>query len=391
MKVAFVTTYDASDVHHWSGLGFFISRALANAGLDIEPCGPLRLSSGLQLLLRARSFWFNRVRKERYMRNHDLLVARHHARAVDRWLAGRPDIDLIFSPGVIPVALVQDRRPLATWSDATHGVLFDYYPEYSNLSRATRRDGHRIEQTALDRAAAALFSSDWAAESARHEYGVPDVRAHVVPFGANLEQPPDDESVERSIARRLPAPCRLLFAGVDWKRKGGPFVLEVLEQLNRSRLVTELTVVGCDPFGPGQAPPFVRVEGFVSKATAEGQARLDALFREHHFLVLPSAAECYGLVYCEACAYGLPTIARRTGGVPTIIRDGENGRLFDPSAPAAEVAAAIRALFTDHGRYLSMARETRRHYRERLNWDVAGRCAADILRLCPQHNPLRLG
>lgn len=46
-------------------------------------------------------------------------------------------------------------------------------------------------------------------------------------------------------------------------------------------------------------------------------------------LVVPSRWEGLGLVVLEANSWGVPVIARRTGGLVEVIRDGKNGLLFD--------------------------------------------------------------
>lgn len=382
MKAAFVTTYDARDVLHWSGLGYFIAHALETAGIELEPIGPLSIDPLTFLTLKAKGFWYNRLKGRRYFRSHDAIIARAYARSVDRQLATMPDVDLIFSPGTIPVAYLKDRRPIALWSDATHARVFDFYAEYSDICDENRRDGHHIEQTALDRAAAALFCSDWAAESAREFYRAPASRVHMIPFGANVQRAPSEDDVQAFINERPRDRCRLLFLGVDWLRKGGPLAVEVAENLNRSGLKTELTIAGCDPYGRETPPPFVNVEGFLSKRDDAGRRHLRTLLSEHHFLILPSIAECYGLVYCEANCFGTPCLARRTGGVPTILKDGENGQLFDVASGADAYATFVLETFRDYPRYLEMAAHARRHYLERLNWDVAGRRAAEVLRAC---------
>jgi glycosyltransferase involved in cell wall biosynthesis len=389
MKTAFVTTYDARDVHHWSGLGYFIARALENAGLELDYVGPLHEARTTRLLLKSKGLWYNRIRRSRYFRAHDRILARRFASLVDRALATRPQAEVVFSPGTVPVAFVRDPRPLAMWSDATHARVFDYYREYSGLCRENRRDGHHIEQSALDRAAAAMFCSDWAASSAREDYGIPSSRVHVVPFGANVENAPTQSDVDAFLAARPKDTCRLLFIGVDWARKGGPLAVEVAQRLIAAGIPTELTVAGCDPYPNGGAPEFVHVEGFLSKASTSGRQHLRTLLSEHHFLILPSEAECYGLVYCEANCFGMPCLARRTGGVPTIVHDGENGQLFELAEGAEAYADFVRTVFSDYSRYQRMARDSRRHYVDRLNWDVAGRTAADILRASRNSNPMR--
>lgn len=51
-------------------------------------------------------------------------------------------------------------------------------------------------------------------------------------------------------------------------------------------------------------------------------------------LVLPSRSEPWGLVVNEAMACGLPVIvSNRCGCVPDLVRDGQNGFVFDPDRP----------------------------------------------------------
>src|SRR5690606_921506 len=124
--------------------------------------------------------------------------------------------------------------------DATHANLFDFYPDYTNMCRRIIRDGHQIEQTAIDRASAVIFSSEWAAQSAVRDYRADPAKVHVVPFGANLENPPSTRDVNDAIRARPRQICKLLFIGVDWKRKGGETAIQVAAELNRIGLPTEL-------------------------------------------------------------------------------------------------------------------------------------------------------
>jgi glycosyltransferase involved in cell wall biosynthesis len=125
-------------------------------------------------------------------------------------------------------------------------------------------------------------------------------------------------------------------------------------------------------------PLFVRRVGFVDKSTAEGRARFDELFGGSHFLMLPARAEAFGVVLCEAGSYGVPAIASRAGGIPTIIRDNINGRLFDIE-DAESMSNAIRSLMQDRAQYESLARSSFSEYQQRLNWDVAGRTVKHLL------------
>jgi glycosyltransferase involved in cell wall biosynthesis len=70
------------------------------------------------------------------------------------------------------------------------------------------------------------------------------------------------------------------------------------------------------------------------------------LFRAADVSVLPSAWENFPHTVVEALAVGCPVIATAVGGVPEVVRDGENGLLVTPN-DAAALSAAIARYFSD--------------------------------------------
>ena len=62
--------------------------------------------------------------------------------------------------------------------------------------------------------------------------------------------------------------------------------------------------------------------------------------------VLPSLNEGMGRVLVEAMAAGLPIVASRVGGIPDLVKDGQNGLLV-PAADAPALAKAISDLLAD--------------------------------------------
>jgi glycosyltransferase involved in cell wall biosynthesis len=76
------------------------------------------------------------------------------------------------------------------------------------------------------------------------------------------------------------------------------------------------------------------------------------------FLFLPSRREGLGRVIIEALARGRPVVASNTGGIPDLIRAGENGELYDPDDHEA-MAAGIVELFRDENRLTRLAAAAR--------------------------------
>ena len=88
-------------------------------------------------------------------------------------------------------------------------------------------------------------------------------------------------------------------------------------------------------------------------------------------MVVPSVwNEPLGMVVAEALAFGKPVIGSRRGGIPEMIRAGENGLLFEPDRPG-ELVAALRQLAGDatlRARMGEAARASARPFLDRDGW-----------------------
>jgi len=370
MRIAYVTAADPRDRHSWSGTVHYMARALATHVGEVVPLGPLR-TPGLPLR-RAGAKAFHSVTGRRYLYKHSLSLARAYARRTARLLA-RERFDLVVAPaGSALVSHLEPGLPLLYSSDATFDQVRDYYPEFSHLLPISVRQGNEIERRAIARAEWLLYPSAWVADFAVKFYGADPGRVHVVPYGANLDSPPSAD-----VARRLPDPasCNLLFIGVDWERKGGAVAVAAYDALVRQGVPARLTIVGCTP-PPDAARPGIRVIPFLDKNQPVERATLDALYADAHVLFVPTRRECYGIVFCEAAAFGVPVVSTDTGGVSGIVREGENGFLLPPEATGAEYAKLLAELFESPERYRSLREASRAAFDERLNWAAVGRSAA---------------
>jgi glycosyltransferase involved in cell wall biosynthesis len=349
-----------------------MARALLREGVALEYIGPLETRIGR--LSRGRAMLHGR--NGAYLYDRDTGVLRQYARQVESRLASL-EVDAVFSPGTIPMAYLDTHLPIVTWTDATFGAMVDYY--FSGVCRESIRAGNRMERAALARAGAALYASAWAADSAVKDHAADPTKVHVVPFGANVDDEPSRSEVAALVEKRPRHECRLLFIGVDWFRKGGDLALAVASKLVESGIPTKLTVVGCQaPEVPGS--DLVDCLGFIDKSTPAGEATITRLLGESHFLCLPSRAECFGVVFCEASAYGLPSVSVRTGGIGSAVRHGANGYLFDRDGfveSAVESIARCMANYDDV--YVTLAMAAYDEYCSRLNWTTSTKVLVEHL------------
>ena len=371
VKIALVSLNDSTDVHEWSGLNYHIAHALERAGATLHRVGPLRARWTLRMKLRQR--WYDHTGRT----YHAIIEPAALASLGEAARAAIPrDVDAVVAvTSLIAGAIGSLDRPFVSWDDATQAAMERYYPDFTRIADVSRRHGEALGWRAATSVSLAMFASDWAAATARDAYELPAERVAVVPFGANLRELPTRHAIDSAITARRSERCELLWVGVDWERKGGTLAVDIASRIEAAGIPVRLTVVGCDPPPSTAVPSWVERQGFVSKRTAEGEARLAALFARSHFFVMPSSAEAYGLVYAEASAFGVPSVAMNTGGVPTIVVDGRTGLLGEPGASAQWYAARMLDLLHDPARYAAMAHAARERAELRLNWDVAGRDA----------------
>ena len=373
MKIAYVTTYDSSDIHNWSGTGFYIRKALESSGFQIEAIGNLRKKYPCLYRIKQISA---RLLGKRYSPEWEPRFLKNYARQVEKALA-KIHYDIVFCPGTHPMTYLRTEKPIIFWHDSTFAGKIDFYSSYSNFCAETIKKGNMAAQMSLSKCCLAIYSSEWAANSAIRNYDVDPGKVKVVPFGANITCNRTIQDIYTIIENKNSEICRLLFIGVDWRRKGGDFAVNVADLLIQRGIRTELHIVGCDP--KIKLPPFVKQHGFISKKTEEGRLALDRIMTESHFLILPSRAECSAIVFAEASSFGLPSVATKVGGIPTTIHDGKNGQTFSLDCSPVEYCDYIERLMSSRQEYEQLAISSFKEYSKRLNWESSGRKVNELI------------
>jgi glycosyltransferase involved in cell wall biosynthesis len=381
MKLAYVTTYNAKTLqgsNEWSGTGYYIAQSLQNYSVSLEYLGPLQDSFTLKSIRKVKRHYYQLFQQKNYQKDADPATLKYYASQVAQKLS-HTQADIVFSATVNPIAYLECDRPIVFWADATFANIQNFYPQYSNLCADVIRDWHQMERLALQKSKLAIYSSDWAAQSAIDDYATDPAKVKVVSFGSNTDSPFDSETIKDVIASRKSDRCKLLFIAVDWHRKGGDVAYQIAKKLNQSGLKTELTIIGCQPQIAEPLPDFVKVLGFISKFTKEGKQKIQKLIMESHFLILPTLADCTPIVFCEANSLGVPCLSTNIGGISTIIHNNLNGQLFAKDAHISEYCDYINDLFTNYSNYQNFARSAFIEYESRLNWRVSGQTVNDLL------------
>lgn len=245
-------------------------------------------------------------------------------------------------------------------SDATYHLMIDYY--YFD----TKKDqliADQWERKAIDRADAIIYTSNWAVEDSVSYYKADTKKVNMIPFPAYLDdyyKPAQKDGVA----------IKLLLVGVNWKRKGIDKAIEVVRELNRrqSEIMFELTVVGF--MRPDNVmDECIHFEGKLNKSIKEENQRIIDCYSDSDIFILPTIAECSGIVFSEAAMYGLPVITHNTGGIGTYVEDGFNGYKLPIDSLPGDFADIILWI-VKNGKLNELSENARKKYNMELNEDV---------------------
>jgi glycosyltransferase involved in cell wall biosynthesis len=376
LRIALVSVLDACDLRTFSGITYNVLEQLREQGVDVEVISPLKRSFRYVL---APAAILARVRKRGSSMEHYRFALRTYARQIVGQLRQRP-VDVVFATSSIPIALLPQPYPVVYWTGSLYHQMEDYYGgAFGNPTPAARRRGRQQEEQALARSTFAIYASRWAADAARQLTDPAKIR--VLPWGAGVKVQHTAQDVSAWVKQKRgerPRRCELLFIGIDWERKGGTLAVEIARLLNERGIRTRLRVAGCRP--EETLPDFVEVIGHINKRTPEGRQRFEDLCRDADFFLLPTQAEAAGIVFCEACAYGLPSITFNTGGVSDYVRHQVTGFCFPLGTGAAAFANAIIESLSDPMCYEGLATNAFHEYEFRLNWKTSVSGLIEILR-----------
>lgn len=378
MKIGFAGRWSPLDRKSWSGTYYFSYNELKKYG-DVEifyfPY-PKWLSNYL----------INVYKKpQQFLRGKNVAVeflkdyAKHYSHKLEKELRRRK-VDILFvasAPQLIAYAEID--IPVILLTDGTFYQIQGYYDTWKNFAPFSIRQGIEVDKKAFLKASHIMAASEWTQQSAIYDYGVDPQKISVVPLGANLENIPKRQELNFS------ADCksRILFLGVEWERKGGDIALEAFLQLKQKGIHAKLQIVGCVP-PLAINDPDITVIPFLNKNNPEDFNRLNEILLHTDFLLLPTRAECAGIVFCEASAYGIPSITTDTGGVSTYVRNGENGFTLLPAAVSGEYALQIEQVINNPQLLTELKKSSRHYYESTLSWQVWGKKFKEIADACLQ-------
>ncbi|RJS80711.1 glycosyltransferase family 4 protein [Methanophagales archaeon] len=171
----------------------------------------------------------------------------------------------------------------------------------------------------------------------------------VIPNGIDLEK--FNNLSKENVRKKLKIANEeeiIVFVGTLRSVKGIKYLIEAMKIIIQKNIDTRLMLVG-DGEDRESLEKHVKeldLEKYVSFVGKVPNEKVPEYMVASDVFVLPSVSEGFPVTILEAMASGLPIVATKVGGLPEIIKDGENGFLVEPKNPKG-IAQRVMLILED--------------------------------------------
>ena len=346
------------DKRAWSGSIYKIREGIENAGYRVIWV-PVRNNTIKHKLIKCViKLFFGKDA----ITNHNEYFLKTSANLIDENIVDK--CDYLFFPGGAQLSVYRNwKKPIIYYTDVNFCLMIDYY--WYNQSKWIVNQGNKVERLAIQNSYINIRSSKWAADSVVKDYDGNPNKNYVIEFGPNL----DDKDIFHVEPYREGV-LNILFSGVEWYRKGASIAIDVVKSLNRRGIKSRLFLVGINKdVIPNEYLnlPYVEYIGFLNKNFQDQYDEYIDIIKKSHIFLLPTRAECAGIVFAESSAYGLPIYTYNTGGIGNYVIDGVNGYKLPLNSGSEDFADEIERSLRK-GDFKRLSQGGIRLYKEKLNW-----------------------
>ena len=173
------------------------------------------------------------------------------------------------------------------------------------------------------------------------------------------------------------------------KKNGVKYFIEAAIQLLQERLKNVVFAVAGNFTGPKSDSDEAIVNRLISESGFHSHFRLlgrvenaeiPGLYAASSIVVMPSLIEATSLSAMEAMSTSKALVSTNVGGLPFLIRDGENGILVPPASPLS-LAAGMLKLLEDPSLARKLGEAGRKRVEEELDWSAIAKRTREVYAL----------
>lgn len=226
----------------------------------------------------------------------------------------------------------------------------------SNFSHCKMKwiEKRAMEEMAYYRTCSGIFTlCHWLVDDLVNRLGLPAEKVHYAGCGINVDYDKIDDG--KRVGNKI------LFVGIDFKRKGGFLVVDAFKKLKERIPNVELYIAG-----PRINPIREKIAGYHFMGRCD-RNQLNDLYNKCDVFAMPSYFEAFGIVFAEALCFGLPCLGRKCFDMPIIIDEGKTGELIENDNVEIAAQKLYDLLVQNH--YKQKVKENRNYYLKEYSWD----------------------
>jgi glycosyltransferase involved in cell wall biosynthesis len=270
-------------------------------------------------------------------------------------------------------ALESRGHPLARWSCCAK--VWTNHTSYFITGIESRRRRHFVEEAGQ---ADEIIAPSEELCDLTASLGVARDRIHFIPNGVDSKRfTPDADTSSWRDRLQLTNHERLILCPRRLEKKNGVsyFIQAAISLMQEGMRDVRFAVAG-DFSGARLESEAEIVNALVAQSTFSNRFHMlgrienkdmPGLYASSEIVVMPSLMEATSLSAMEAMAAGKPVVATNVGGLPFLVRNGENGFLVPPREPAT-LAKAIETLLDSPQQMLEFGRNGRTRVENELDW-----------------------
>ena len=209
------------------------------------------------------------------------------------------------------------------------------------------------------------------AEEVANFYNLPKDKVVAIHNGVNL---PVDLPTKVHDGRRV-----ILFVGRLAHEKGLKYLVAAMPQVLKRFPDVRLQMAGYGNYREylENLAKELNVNGSIDFLGGVPPDKLFPVYDAASVIVQPSIYEAFGLPVLEAMSIGKPVVGTRTGGIPELIKNGENGLLVEPGN-TDQLAKAILSVLSDASYAKKLGERGRNMVIKHFTWEETGKKTLEL-------------
>lgn len=365
MKIGIISRTDLNNKLFWSGIPSTVYEKFRKEKIKVVKID--NLNQNFRKLFVIKREYFKYFKKEKFDETYNIKVSKNYSSQLSSRLKNISNLTHLLTFDMSLVSFLKTEIPIIVWTDT---LYTDYYKNYfkdQKISKSSLDDIKSLEFATVKRCKLILFSSRWSLDNAKQKYKKFKNKFKLLEFGPSLRNELSQKKINKQILKREKNKIKLISLSVDKKRKGVDKLIRLMNYINKQGIKCELTIIG-HKSKKDYKNSNLKFLGFINKNDVLGENKISKYLLNSHFHVLFSRAEAYGISLIEANSRGLPNISFNVGGVPHIIKNQKNGRLFKKNEKIEIIGNYIISTFFNVKKYRKLSISSYLEFKKKFNY-----------------------